>query len=282
MSSTAGAVAAALGAAALFGLASALQHQEARAVETSASPSLLVTLARRPLWMVGIVADAGAVGLQALALGLGSVALVQTLLVAGLPLAAVLSALLAHRRLQRHEVVGLLLCSAGLALLGPALSSTPLGRPPSRADAVVAAVVVTGCVLPLLALRGRPRFGGLFAGAAAGVVIGAGSVLLAVAAGRFGDWSALFGSWALYGAVAVGLVGLLLAQVAFQTGELGAPLAALSVVEPVVAVVLAVAVLKETLPTGSGPRLAAVVGAVLAFAGVLALSRDDSDVPVPA
>ena len=275
MTSTAGAVAAALGAAALFGLAAALQHQEARAVETSASPSLLVTLARRPLWLAGMAADILAVGLQALALSLGSVALVQTLLVAGLPLAAVLSALLAHRRLHRHEVVGLVLCSLGLALLGPALSSTPLGQAPSRSDAVVAGVIVGGVVLPLLALRGRPRFGGLFAGAAAGIVIGAGSVLLAVTAGRFGDWSALFGSWALYATIAVGLLGLLLAQVAFQTGELGAPLAALSVVEPVVAVLLAVAVLHETLPSTTGPQVAAGVGTALAVAGVLALCRSE-------
>ena len=278
MSSTGGAVAAALGAASLFALASALQHQEARAVETTARPSLLVTLAHRPVWLLGIVADLAAVGLQALALGLGSVALVQTLLVAGLPLAAVLSALLAHRRLRRSEVVGLVLCTVGLALLGPALSSTPLGHSPSRADALLATVVVAVVVLPLLALRGRPRFGGLFAGAAAGVVIGAGSVLLAVTAGRFGDWSALFGSWALYGAVAVGLLGLLLAQVAFQTGELGGPLAALSIVEPLVAVVLAVAVLKETLPTTSGPRVAAALGTALALAGVLALCREDAAV----
>ena len=275
MSTTAGAIAASLGAATLFGLAAALQHQEARAVETSASPSLLVTLARRPVWLVGIVADVAAVGLQGLALGLGSVALVQTLLVAGLPLAAVLSALLAHRRLHRHEVIGLLLCSAGLALLGPALSSTPLGHAPSRPDALLAAVLVAAVVLPLVALRGRPRFGPLFAGAAAGVVIGAGSVLLAVAAGRVGDWPALFGSWALYAAVAVGVLGLLLAQVAFQTGDLGAPLAALSVVEPVVAVLLAVAVLQETLPSTTGSRVAAAAGAVLAVAGVVALCREE-------
>jgi drug/metabolite transporter (DMT)-like permease len=272
-----GAVAAALGAAALFGLASALQHQEAQAVEASVRPGLLLTLAKRPVWVAGMAADGGAVGLQALALGLGSVALVQTLLVAGLPLAALLSAALAHRRLRTSELAGLGLCSAGLALLGPALASTPVSDDPSRRDALLAAVLVTALVLPLLALRSRPRFGGVLAGAAAGVVIGAGSVLLAVAAGRFGDWSAFFGSWALYAAIAVGGVGLLLAQVAFQTGDLGAPLAALSVVEPLVAVVLAATVLHETLPTGAGARAAALSGALLALVGVLALCR-----PAPA
>jgi drug/metabolite transporter (DMT)-like permease len=277
---TGGAVVAALGAAALFAVASAVQHQEANAVERGSGVALLLSLATRPLWLLGIGADAGAIALQALALGLGSVPLVQTLLVAGLPLAAALSAALQHRPMRRPEVVGMALCTPGIALLAPALSSTPSGHEPSRAAAVVAGVVLAAFALPLLAARHRPRFGGLYAGLAAGAVLGAGSVLLAVAAGRFGDWSALFGSWALYGAAGVGLLGLLLAQVAFQTGDLGPPLAALSVTEPVVAVVLAGAVLKDDLPT-SGPTVAvAVTGALLAVAGVLALCRDKEPVPL--
>jgi drug/metabolite transporter (DMT)-like permease len=279
--SAAGAVAAALGGGAMFGLASAVQHQQARTVERSLSFGLLVTLARRPLWLLGVVADVAAVGLQALALRLGSVSLVQTLLVAGLPLAAVLSALLQHRCLRPHEVVGLVLCSVGLALLGPALSAAPSTHDPGRGPGLAAGAVIAAVVLPLLALRGRPRFGGLFAGAAAGAVIGAGAVLLAVVSARVGDWPSLFGSWALYAALSVGLLGLALAQVAFQTGELGAPLAALSVVEPVVAVGLAAAVLHERLPTSASTRAAALGGAALAVTGVLALCREQ-DIAAPA
>lgn len=264
---------AALGAAGLFGLASALQHQEASEVESTTAG--LASLVKRPLWVLGTTADAAAVVLQAVALGLGSVALVQTLLVAGLPLAVLLSALLAHRRLHRHEIVGLVLCSAGLALLGPALSSTPSSHTPARSDAVVAGVIVAAVVIPLLVLRRRPRFGGVFVGTASGAVIGAGSVLLAVSANRFPHWGELFGSWAPYAAAVVGGLGLVLAQVAFQTGDLGAPLAALSVAEPVVSVVLAVTVLHESLPSSSGARTAAVAGALLAVAGVLALCRPD-------
>lgn len=278
MSSTAGAVAAALCSAALFALASAAQHREAQAVPENARPSLLLTLARRPLWLAGMVADAAAVVVQGWAFTLGSVSLVQALLVAGLPLAALLSALLARRRLRRHEVVGLLLCSAGLAVLTPALTSRPDAVDPSRSDALVAAAVVAAVALPLLLLRRHTRYGGVLAGAAAGLVIGSGAVLLAVTAGRVGHWSALLGSWAPYAAIVVGLLGLLLAQVAFQTGELGPPLAALSVVEPLVAVALAATVLHEHLPTGTTTRALAAVGALLAVAGVLALCRDD---PVP-
>ena len=268
---TALAVGAALGAASLFGLASAVQHREARKVASTASPRLLTTLARRPWWLVSIVADVGAVGLQALALARGSVALVATLLVAGLPLAVLLSAGLSRRRLTSLEIRGLLVCSAGLAVLGPALATTTLGSSPSLTSGLLATVVVAAVVLLLLAARHHPRYGGLLAGAAAGTVVGAGAVLLAVTATRIQDGR--FPGLPLFGAVAVGLLGLLLSQVAFQTGELGAPLAALTVVEPVVAVLLAVAVLGESLPGGAGHVAALAVGSVTAVAGVLVLSR---------
>src|SRR5205085_4723791 len=121
--------------------------------------------------------------------------------------------------------------------------STPSHHAPTRTSGIVAGIVLAVVTLPLLGLRRHPRYGGLFAGTAAGAVIGAGSVLLAVTAERVGHWGELFGSWAPYAAAAVGVLGLLLAQIAFQTGELGAPLAALSIMEPVVAVVLAVSCL---------------------------------------
>jgi drug/metabolite transporter (DMT)-like permease len=277
VSSTAGAVAAALTAATLFGLATALQHQQARAVAPDASPGLLVTLARRPLWLLGMVADLGGVAVQGLALALGSVALVQTLLVAGLPLAAALSAALHRRRLRGPEVLGIVLCACGLALLGPALSSTPTAHSPSRVGALLAGLVVAAVAGPLLALRGRPRFGPACAGISAGTLIGASAVLLAVTTTRIAHGEAVLSTWAPYAAAASGLLALLVTQVAFQTGELGAPLAALSVTEPVVAVALAVVVLHETLPSSGLRLVAVVVGGLLAAASVLVLSHDDID-----
>lgn len=277
MSSTAGAVVAALGAATLFGLATALQHHQARAVAPSTSPGLLVTLLRRPLWALGMLADVGAVGLQGLALALGSVSLVQTMLVAGLPLAALISAALHRRRLRRLEVVGMVLCAVGLAVLAPALSTAPSTHAPSRVSALVAAAVVGGLSLLLLAFRSRPRLGPVFAGTAAGAVVGAGAVLLAVTTTRLGRGEPVLTTWAPYAAAVVGVVGLLVVQVAFQTGELGVPLAALSVVDPVVAGALAVTVLHESAPTSGGRLLLLLLGGALAVASVLVLSKDDLD-----
>ena len=274
MGRTPAAVLVALVAAVLFGLASALQHQQANEVGHDSSAGLLLTLARRPRWLAGIVADVVAVALQAVALGLGTVALVQPLLVAGLPVAVALSAALDRRRLLRREIVGVLLSTAGLALIGPATATTSHGDAPGRVAAVLAGVVVAAATGALLLLARRaPRWAAGSAGVAAGLATGAGSVLLSVAASRVGDLRLLALSVAPYAAVVVGLLGLLLAQSAFQTGGLGAPLAALSVTEPVVAVVLAVTVLHERLPTTAPARGGLAVGAALAVAGVLVLCR---------
>jgi len=267
----------ALASAASFGLASALQHREAGRVDRrkALDPGLLGTLARRPAWLLGVAADVSAVALQAVALHFGAVALVQPLLVAGLPVAVVLSARYARRRLRRRDRLGLLLCTGGLLLLAPATATTSLGTAPSRTAAAVAGLVLGALALALLLLARRvPRLSPPATGTAAGAVIGAGSVLLAVCATRTGDLPALFTSAAPYAAAVVGVLGLLLSQAAFQTGALGAPLAALSVVEPVVAVLLAVTVLHEALPGSRPDRAAALVGALLAVAGVIALTRD--------
>ncbi len=282
---TLGAACLALASATSFGLASALQHAQAgRVAQRSAfNPSLLASLARRPQWLLGGVADILAVVLQGAALRYGAVALVQPVLVAGLPVAVLLSALYAVRRLHRREWAGLALCTAGLALLAPATATTPRGIPPSRLTALLAGVVLAVVAGALLLLARRvPRWSGAATGSAAGVVIGAGSVLLAVCAERVADLPALLGSVAPYAAVAVGLAGLALSQAAFQTGTLGGPLAALSVGEPVVAVLLAVVVLHERLPGSGTALLAAVAGTMLAVAGVVTLTRQGSPLLEPA
>jgi hypothetical protein len=71
------AVALALAAAALFAVAAAAQQRSA-AVPDDRGPPLVLTLVRRPLWWVGILADVGGDVAQAAALGLGSLLLVVT------------------------------------------------------------------------------------------------------------------------------------------------------------------------------------------------------------
>src|SRR5205823_6890078 len=83
------AVAAALASAFGYSVASVTQHREAGEVSTHdvGAPSLLLKLAVRPWWLAGALADLCGVGFQTLALGWGSVVLVQPLLVTGVAMA---------------------------------------------------------------------------------------------------------------------------------------------------------------------------------------------------
>lgn len=269
------ALAASLASAASYGLASALQHEQVGLVDRRAAldPSLVATLATRPRWLLGILADVVAVALQAVALHFGAVSLVQPVLVAALPISVLVASAMSRQRPSRRAVLGLLLCTVGLVLLVPAGTTVGLGRTPRPGATVVAtAVLVTAGLLLLLVAHRRPASAGAATGIAAGIAVGAASVLLASCAARTGDLAALLTSVPPYAALVVGLLGLMLTQAAFQTGAIGGPLAALSVTEPVVAVGLASLVLHERLPTGTALRLVGVLGALLAVAGVLALS----------
>lgn len=272
------ALGAGLGAAACFGIATAVQHVEAGRVVRRGplNPRLLGELARRRLWLLSFVAEGLAIGLQALGLRFGPVALVQSLIVGGLPVAVVLSVLLGARRLTGRAIAGLVLCSVGIAvfaLVQPA-ATVAAGIPGVRRTLVAGAAGAL-VVVVLLRLGRTGRAGGAAAGAAAGVAIGAGSVLLAVCAGQIDRPAHLLGSWPPYALVAIGLVGLVLAQSAFQTGALGPPLASLTVVEPATAVVLAAVLLDQPLPAGALELVLAGCAAVLATVGVVLLAGPD-------
>lgn len=276
MSRTLLAVSAGLGAAAAYGVASAVQHDQAGQVDKGnpLDPDLIGRLAKRPIWLLGLVADAGAVGLQALALRYGAVVLVQLLVVGGLPIAVVLSAALARARLQRADVAGIVLCTGGLALAVPGTTAVGLGYASgTRVLLVMVAVVLAVVVCLVGAGQRRPGLAPAATGIAAGVTAGASSVLLAICATRADHPMALLHSVVPYATVALGLATLLLSQAAFQTGALGTPLAALSVTEPAVAVLLAITVLHEHLPTAPFAATAAMVGVMTAILGVVVLSR---------
>ena len=270
------AVAAGLCSATAYGVASALQHDQAGQVAKGSplNPALIGRLARRPVWLLAMVADVSAVALQAVALRYGAVVLVQLLVVGGLPVAVVVAAAMARLPLTRPEIYGLVLCTGGLALAVPGTTSVNLGHPAGPRTWLLVAFLGVASVLALvLVAQRRPQLAPAATGVAAGITAGASSVLLALCAARIDHPLALLQTVIPYATLAVGLATLLLSQAAFQTGALGTPLAALSVSEPAVAVLLAATALHEHLPTRPVALTAAALGAVAAVVGVLVLSR---------
>lgn len=159
----------AMGASSLYALSSSAQALEARRTppSTALRLSLIARLVRRPVWLAGTAAGLAAWLLQAGALALGSVGLVQPSLGFGLVVLLVLAAALLHESFGRRELGGVLAIAAAIALLGWA-APHETGRYSASGGAVVLAGAVAFAAAPVL-LRQLGLASGLPTSLAAGL-----------------------------------------------------------------------------------------------------------------
>jgi drug/metabolite transporter (DMT)-like permease len=266
---SASAIVAGLGSAACFGAATAREHVVVSSGRQhhALDPRLLVRLARTPAWLLAFALELAAVVLQLLALRWGAVALVQPLLVLGLPLAVLLSARLKQQHLGGRAWGGIVLCAAGVSVVAVLLPG-PETVLSDRSWSALAPLVGTLAAAVLVALLLRSR---VIAGACAGVAAGVGAVALAVCGDQLSRPLDLLGSWPPYLMAVAGLLALQLGQAAFQDERLGAPLAAATLAEPVAAVVLSALTVGERLTSSASAQLACGLAVLGAAAGVLLL-----------
>jgi drug/metabolite transporter (DMT)-like permease len=271
------AAALALLAALLFAIASAVQQRAASQVpdDSSAGLTLIRILVRRRLWWAGIVFDFSSYFAQAAALGFGSLVLVQPLLVTSLLMALPLSARWGGRRLSRSDWVWACLLAVALAVFVVTGESTAgldrAGAARWVPTGIVLGVLLAGCLGVAGVRRGyRPV---AFAAATALLYGLLAALTKSVVSLLPGGPRAVLGGWETYALVAAAVAGTLTQQSAYQAGGLAASLPTITVGEPVVAVVLGIAVLGERLP-GGVPQwtLVAGLGIVMATA-TAALAR---------
>src|SRR3954447_19078587 len=110
---------------AMYALSTSLQALEARRTSTTEAlrASLLETLVRRRLWVLGTVAGLVAWPLQALALSLGSVAIVQPAMGLGLIVLLVLGVRVLHERVGALEIGSAIAITGAIVVLGWAAPS---------------------------------------------------------------------------------------------------------------------------------------------------------------
>ncbi|MFD5114391.1 hypothetical protein ACFWNG_19100 [Streptomyces sp. NPDC058391] len=275
------AVAVALSLVSAVAYASAAVAQERLAARTGATAGLLALLGHGAWWWAVGLNAAGAL-LHVVALTYGPLTLVQPLGALTLVAAVPLGARRAGRQVSRGEWRGTLFTLAGLAVI----LLTAAGTAPSDTLTLPQALGVAGVALALVALLTRPGARpGLRHAAASGITSGVASALtqtVTVAATERGS-----GARPLWQVAAVALLvaalasaGLLLSQRAYQ-GGLGAPLAVLTLANPVAAAAIGLTLLGERLQGGTAGIAAALVGAVVAARGVVLLTRT-SATPEPA
>ncbi|UTM35395.1 DMT family transporter [Rhodococcus pyridinivorans] len=283
MTGTAVAVLCALAAAALIAVGSVAQQTSAAAVPDT--DSFVGSLLRSPRWWAGILGDGGSYVLQVIALVFGSVLLVQPLLVASLLFALPLAAATTGRRVTRTTwlLAGTLCAALAIFLLagnpsegtGDAAAARwalPLGT--------VLAVTAAAVVVALLSPRRRALSFGIAAGVLYGVTSAFTKHVTDLAEHGIPQ---LLGSWQTWTLVAAGATAIYLQQRAFQAGSLTASLPALTVGEPLAAIVLGMTVLGEHLRTDGPGRILVSAAVVVMLVTTVALSRAQAaDTPADA
>jgi drug/metabolite transporter (DMT)-like permease len=282
------AVPAALVGAACMGLASAAQARATHQVRESRtlSPRLLVDLARRPVWLIGVVATIAGLGLQVVALGFGPLILVQPLLVTALPFASFFAAVLVSRRLDRVIVLGSFTCVGGLSafllLARPTGGQDHLIHQAPLGELAVALGVIAACGLVVSSLvEGTTKVLGL--ALVTGIFYGVTAGMMKIVAGELREGLAVpFQHWTLYAVCVVGPIGFLLSQNTFQQGMgVSSALAVITTVDPLVGVAIGVWWLGESAASGMLVVAGEVAAAAVIVAGIAMLSKRNEFLAAP-
>jgi hypothetical protein len=269
----------ALIAALLFGVGVAVQQHEAHATspEHALHPSLLLRLASRPWWLVGLVADIAGWGVQAWALATGSLIVVQPVIALNLVFALAIAAGLAGQRITPGEWVAVVATLGGLImfffLAKPQLESE---MSTSRNDWVllfaVAAVVIGGAFA--VGFGGAGAFRAAWFGAGAGAAEALMAVLSKVFANRVGDGATtVLATWTPYALVGAGVVTMLVVQTAYQAGHPTASLPTNAVVEPVLTAIVGLALFGERFDVARAQMPLVLLALGLMGGGVVFLAR---------
>ncbi|MFG3019171.1 hypothetical protein ACGFZQ_11580 [Streptomyces sp. NPDC048254] len=252
----------------------------------------LIRLLGSGAWWAAVGLNAGAALLHVVALRYGPLTLVQPLGALTLVAAVPMGARVAGRRVSATEWRGTALTLLGLG----ALLVTASGPAPHRVLSLTEALTVAGTTAALIGVLSRPGTRpGLRHATASGFASGVASALTQTVTVAATDRSGPVLSVQvivvalLVAAFAVG--GLLLSQMAYR-GGLGAPLAVVTLSNPVAAAVIGLTLLGQGLQGGAAGILLALAGAGLASWGVFLLTRvtpaarhvepDDDEHPVAA
>jgi len=239
-------------------------------------------LVREPQWAGGVLAVGLGSVLQVAALAFAPLALVQPLGV----LSVLVAALVAGRGLDRGGALGAALCAGGLAAFLLLARPGPAGgdaagvhggvRDGVQGGVALAVVLALGLVVALVVARrtaGEVRAVAL--GAAAGTCYGVSAGLLALVVTRVRlDGLAAPLHPALYAAAVIGPAGFVLSQRAFAAARSAAPvLAAITTVDPLVAVAVGVGWLGERIVATPVALAGEALAGLAVLGGVAAVTR---------
>lgn len=242
---------------------------------------------RRPGWWAAVALNGLGGLLHVVALAYGPLSLVQPLGALTIVFALPMAALFVGRRAGSTAWRGAIMATVGLAGLLSLVGASD-AQSLSTPQRVTVAVVTAGAVVALMvagrAAHRHPAVRSMLLATASGIAFGMSSVFTKTVAV---DWTggvsaADIPSLAVIGVLAT--AGMLLSQASYRGAGLAAPLATLTVVNPVVAAVVGITMFGETFRYGTTGTVLALGCGVVAAGGLILLTTErlQAERPEPA
>jgi drug/metabolite transporter (DMT)-like permease len=276
----------ALIAAFLFAVAATLQQKGALNLDgvSLANPRSLVQLVGQRMWLFGTAALLVGYVLQAAALDRGRLAVIQPLLVTTIVFALPLGWWLTNQHVGRREVVGAAVILIGLGAF--TIFGDPAGgkdNAPNDEWAIAIAILSAICaVLLLVGRNGTPTTIAAIYGSVAGILFGLSAALTKPTVESLHDGvGVMLSHWQCYALAIAGVLGFVLQQVSLGTGRLAPSVATVSVVNPIVGVLLGIAIFDERFSRPTWHVVVAIISLVVALAGAVLISLASRPGPEP-
>jgi len=244
--------------------------------ESTMRLSLITYAVRRKIWLLGFFLMVCSFLLQAFALHVGRLSVVQPILTIELLFLVFILGTYFGYKITTREWIGVVTIALGLA--GFLAFADPGGgnRVPTNLDwSVVGGIATFAMVLTTVATRWGPRWWKAAAFGTAGAVAFAFTAALIKVVSTYAarDWITMLVHWETYGVIAFGLAGVFLTQNAFHAGPLAASQSTLVLVDPLVSILIGIALFGDSLRTAGpwGPLEA--ISLLLMFVGAVFLSH---------
>ncbi|MFD8350646.1 DMT family transporter [Streptomyces coelicoflavus] len=264
----------------LLSLVSAVAYAGGAIVQervAASSPGAQYAPLRRPAWWAAVSLNGLGGLLHVVALALGPLSLVQPLGALTIVFALPMAAFFVGRRAGATAWRGALMATVGLAGLLSLVGASD-AQSLDTAQRVGAAGVTGGAVVALMiagrAAHRHPAVRSILLATASGIAFGMSSVFTKTVAV---DWSGGVSASDLPSLAVIGVLataGMVLSQASYRGAGLAAPLATLTVVNPVVAAVVGITMFEETFRYGTTGTALALSCGVVAAGGLIMLTTE--------
>jgi len=272
-----------------FALAAALQQrgqfQLAHAGQAIQGLAGLFRLVAVPMWLLGTLVLLVGYASQAAALDRGKIVVVQPLMVTTIVWALPLGYWLSSQHVVRRQVLGAAVVVIGLAMFVLVGDPDAGANTASTRELVISAAVISAAFV-LLMLWGRANGSassraavlGLCAGLWFGLAAAFAKPVLADLHSGIAEAAQDWRTWAL---LAFGFGGFLIQQLSLATGQLAPAMAAVSVANPAVSVILGILLYEERLTRPGWHVVVALAALLAALGGAWLITMSNRETAVP-